>query len=389
MSKATPEMFLNRVARRLRKGQPPFDPPKVSFEQRGNTYAEIWFPTNGCRWNKQGYCTTCNFGQPTKVAPAQMVEAVRLALDALSESMPETLCVTSFNMLDETEVPANIRREIFGMLGKTSARRILTESHPDSVRGPAVRECVDLLNGRAFGIEMGIESMNDFVRRCCINKNFTRNRIQEVVHTCHDSGATALANVLLGAPFLSHAESVDDTCQSIVLGADMGIDEFVLFPNHVKPYTVVEWLHRHGLYRPPSLWQLVAVLAGIEPELRNRVNLAWVSSKDHPGAGTGLAPSIEGPDPELVVETLLDYDNSRDAGVLQWLFDRAKSMQSTIEHLQTPAELRALPERVVHGYEQIGRAVLGNTWWDSHGTAVTDWTLREWRRWSGKGSPDC
>ena len=371
------EHFLNQVARMLRRNRPRFIPPTVWFRRCGHALADIWFPSGGCTWDSQGKCTMCNFGHPTRVEPKKMVEAVRLAIDALSVDMPNTLCVTAFNVLDEREVPASTRREIFSLLGKSQAKQILVETHINSIRESVVSECVEILNGRFLGLEVGIESMSDFIRRCCINKDISPTKIREVIKTCHKNGATVHGNFLLGAPFLSPSESVEDASLSIIAADEMGIDEFVLFPIHVKPYTVVDCLYQKNLYEPPSLWQIVNVLDRLDPSLRGRVYHAWVTPKEHPGAQRSVVPVVDDAEPELVIEKLLSYAENHHPATLQWLIDRNPSSSDTRGHFQqTQMEL---PERIVQGYEVIGRAVLCDAWWKDNGPAVVEWVWDQWK----------
>jgi archaeosine synthase beta-subunit len=371
------ENFLNQVARRLRRNRPRFIPPAVWFRRCGNTLADIWFPSGGCTWDSQGKCTMCNFGQPTRVEPKKMVEAVRLAIDALSVDMPQTLCVTAFNVLDEREVPASTRREIFSLLGKSQAKQIIIETHINSIRESVVSDCVEILDGRLFGLEIGIESMSDFIRRCCINKNISSAKIREVIETCHKYGATVHGNFLLGAPFLSPTESIEDASLSIIAADEMGMDEFVLFPIHVKPYTVVDCLYQNNLYKPPSLWQIVDVLYKLDSSLRGSVYYAWVTPKEHPGAQKNVVPAVNDAEPELVIEKLLSYAEDHNPSTLEWLVDRNQRSLDARGHFQE--KQMELPERIIQGYEVVGRSVLSDVWWKDHGAEVVEWVWNQWK----------
>ena len=55
-------------------------------------------------------------------------------------------------------------------------------------------------------------------------------------------GIHIIANVLLGIPFLSVRQRIEDAISSICDLLERGIDEIMLFPVNIKPYTLVKFL---------------------------------------------------------------------------------------------------------------------------------------------------
>jgi radical SAM enzyme (TIGR01210 family) len=280
--------FLCRVARRLRKDRARFVVPR-SFMSCSGTYAAVWYPTRGCRRDFAGFCTMCNYGFPQKVQPYQMADAVREALEALPPDI-RTIHVSPFNTFDETEVPASIRETIFSMLGSTSAEFIICESHATTIRFEAIADCVERLGGKKLCIQIGIESMNDFVRNCCINKGLQLEQITAAVDHIHAAGAFCTADLLFGAPFLGAHIAIDDVVSSVRAADQIGVDWFTIFPSHAKPHTIIGWLSSHGEYSVPSLWGLVDILDQLSEPLKKRTFFAWLEQKEHPGSPGGLVP---------------------------------------------------------------------------------------------------
>src|SRR5262245_46691749 len=128
--------------------------------------------------------------------------------------------------------------------------------------------------------------MDEFVRYACVNKPFTNATLRRAVDTIHDKGAKAWSNLIVGIPYLSPTEVINGTVRSIVDAAELGFDQIVLFPNHVKEYTIAYLLANAGRYEPPDLWDMREVLAGVPDEIVDRVHLAWLDLKPHPGAAT-------------------------------------------------------------------------------------------------------
>lgn len=356
--------LLSAIATAARASRVRFNPPESYFSQVTETYAEVWFPTGGCIWDEIGHCTTCNYGAPTRVEPDAMVRAVEVALASLAPTT-QTLWVSAFNTLQDREVPPDARRRIFELLATSPARTIITETHPASVRASVVAECVKALGDRKFGVELGVETMDEFVRYACVNKPFTNATLRRAVTIVHDAGAQAWANLIVGIPFLSRDEVIAGTADSIAAAVRMGFDHLVLFPNHVKEHTVAEILARGGRYSPPDLWTMRDVLAATPQELLDRVHLAWLDLKPHPGA-----PTVQfEPDPTVTVRLhrLLERFNLlRDTEALQ----EAMSLPSPVP----PGEKSIdgdLFERLIADYQWLAQTHGEAGWWDKFGTEVT------------------
>jgi len=275
--------LLSGINTKTRADRSRFEPPETYFEQVTDTYAEVWFPTGGCIWDQMGHCTTCNYGAPMPVEPDRMVRAVEVALSNLAPTT-ETLWISAFDTLQQKEVPAEARRRIFGLLSEVPAGTIITETHPASVRADTVAECVRLLDGRQLGVQLGVETMDEFLRYACVNKPFSNRQLSTAVRTLHDNGAEAWANLILGVPFLTTPEAVRNTTASVRAAAAFDFDNIVLFPNHVKEHTIAFLLAEAERYSPPDLWSMRDVLAGVPDDVLDKVHLAWVELKPHPGA---------------------------------------------------------------------------------------------------------
>lgn len=356
--------LLSLTALQAREKRKRFQPPASFFQQTTPGYAEIWFPTGGCPWDALGHCTTCNYGAPDTVAPDQMVRAVEAAL---AEIGPETelLWVSAFDTLHSREVPPEARREIFRLLGSSPARTVITEAHPASVKADAVAECVKLLNGRRLVIQLGVETMDEFVRFACVNKPFTNARLQRAVDTIRDAGAETWANLLVGIPFLSRAEVVAGAAESIDRALETGFGAVVLFPNHVKEHTITQTLAEARRYEPPDLWVLRDVLDRVPEELYPRVHFAWLELKDHPGAADVPLRPVENETQELL-RLLERFNMDRDLEAL--------SEALALEHPGRPSAVGTEDpgERLTDHYRWLAERYAGAEWWQRHEQEVSE-----------------
>lgn len=354
--------MLSNVAMKARADRVRFTPPSDYFDQVTPTYAEIWFPTGGCFWDTLGHCTMCNYGAPADVNPDAMVRAVEIAAERIAPTT-EMLWVSAFNSLQEREVPAEARRRIFDVIAQTPAKMVVTETHPASVRGNVLKACLEQLDGRGLGIELGVETMDEYVRYTCVNKPYSNTLLSKAVNTIHEAGALAWANLLLGITFLDADEVRADMVRSIHAAADLGFDRMMLFPNHVKPHTVAHLLASGERYTAPDMWLMRDVLAELPEELLAKVYLAWVDLKPHPGA-----PEIVfEPDParsELLRERLLEFNWGRDRAVLN------DALSLPRPELVVDTDRPPLVDRQLSAYEWLSENHGEPGWWAQNADVV-------------------
>lgn len=382
--------FLDVVCAKLREPRPPA-PGALGFSSRfetvlGAPFVGFWFRTRGCRHDARGGCTMCNYGAATPVSEDEMVELVRRGLGALGSLDGATLLLSpSGSMFDEWEVPARVRERTFRLARQTKARAILCETRVDTLTDAAVQQYADIFNDRECGIGLGLESATPWVLKYCVNKALSLDGYRSAVAMLRRHGVLSTANVLLGPPFLSEAEAIEDSVASIRWAFAAGVDQCVLFPAQVKSFTLVEWLWQRLLYSPPSLWSLIEVLSRVGPELTPRVTISWY--KDYgaggeKGDGVEDSPVLASPSTcsechDAVMALLDEYRDRGHFDVIQELAGfECDCRLRWLAALQVP-EPALLAERVAHAYEAIGRDVLGEQWWLRHGETVLDDVLAD------------
>lgn len=359
--------LLSKIAIQERSSRTPKALPPDYFTQVTPTYAEIWFPTAGCTWDSIGHCTTCNYGVSGPVPQEQMYSAAISALRQL-EPTTELVWISAFNTLFEREVPATVRRQIFEALARTNAKAVVTETHPASVRTDVIRECVDILDGRTFGVELGVETTDEFVRYACLNKPFSNELLKRAIDDVHEGGAVVYTNLLAGLPFLSEEEVIYDISKSIENAIAMGCQHTVLFPNHVKDHTVTSLLAQAGYYSPPDLWTLQAIIRNTPSALWPQVNFGWIDLKDHPGAAR-VTHEPDRSQAESLHRLITAFNNDRDIDSLCAAIELTPPRT-----VGCPAET-PLPDRILDGYRWLADKCLPG-WWDKFGV-VTEKEVRD------------
>jgi radical SAM enzyme (TIGR01210 family) len=355
--------FLTSLNQKARAGRVPFLQPESYVRQVSDTYAEVWFPSSGCIWDKLGHCTTCNYGSPVPVDADVTVRAVEIAMQNIAPTT-ELLWISAFDSLQEREVPAAIRRRVFELVAQSSVKAVVTETHPASVRAETVAEVVQALGDRSFGVELGTETMDEFVRYACLNKPFSNTQLARAVSTLHEQGARAWCNLIVGIPFLTRDEVIRGSIDSVLRAFDLGFDEIVLFPNHVKEYTLAYWLAEAGRYTAPDLWYLRDVLAGTPTEALRNVHLAWLDLKPHPGAAR-----VEFEPAQVAAERLrsiLDRFNvDRNPSTLDEAFELDEPARHTADSTGT-----TLVTRLGSDFAWLAEMYEESGWWQANGAEI-------------------
>ena len=211
--------FLSRLMANIRHPRPklPEDQPFFNRIEKvpAGLYGEIWFRTGGCRWDRQGGCTMCNYGTATPPSSAAMVTSVEQALAALNQPIDELMVSPSGSFLDALEVPVEARHRIYDLIAAYPASMVLLESRSEWVVQETVAELRNSQpSDRHIVIEIGLESVDPWIRRFCINKGSSIADFTRAVQVARDQGVEVYANVCLGTALLSPAEAIDDTVKT-------------------------------------------------------------------------------------------------------------------------------------------------------------------------------
>lgn len=375
--------FLSRVGVRLRADRPEIA-PSVRYTVRtevvgGAVFARLWFRTRGCSKDRQGSCAFCNYGGGGATDPLDMVGSVADGLAEVAGLAPRTLLVSpSGSMLDDAEVPPAARRAILQLVAASVVPEILCETRAETATDAAVAEWADTMAGKRSHIEMGLESADPWISTWCLNKTLDRAHYSAAVERITARGVGVITNVVVGTPFLTAGEAIEDAARTVAWALAAGSTSVALFPLHVRGWTVLEWLWRSDRYAPPSLWSLVDVLRRLGPELVDRITISWYRDYD-----ADLPREADDPTRALASPTTCP----RCAHVVLDALDRFRagggwSVVETLDAFACPCHDQwrrtlggvggpdALRNRVAEGYEALGRDVLGATWWTRHGTDV-------------------
>ena len=233
----------------------------------------------GCSWvERGGGCTMCgHFAGTTRGVLPTVEDCISQFTGEIDRYDPGDIRIVSLynsgSMLDPDEFPFDALRYICRAVSRfPSIEKLVLESRAEYIDRSSIGELLDILGpSRKLSVAVGLETSDDLKRQLCINKGCTRKDIENAIATVGDIAEIQLY-ILVGIPFLTEREMLDDAVLSIRCASDMGADEIHIEPATIQRYTLTELLYRAGLYRLPSLHTLYEVLKTVVPGIRPYVS---------------------------------------------------------------------------------------------------------------------
>jgi uncharacterized Fe-S cluster-containing MiaB family protein len=111
---------------------------------------------------------------------------------------------------------------------------------------------------------MGLDSSCDIIRKVFYQREIPLFKYKDAIALCQKWQIRTTAYVVLGNPFLSKEAAITDTIRSIEDAFDMGFSEVFLEPIALQSSTIQDFLYENGQYIPPTIWDVVAVLKGLQ-----------------------------------------------------------------------------------------------------------------------------
>lgn len=356
--------FLSKVMQQLRLSRRMTTSPAIFYNRleksKAGNYVEVWFKTDGCQWDsKNGGCTICNYGHSNNTSEEEMIHAVKNGLSAIEVNVDELVVSPSGSMLDPIEVPASTRRSIFSLVNDFPTPYFIFETRADTIKDDVIKEFSQLVKNKKLGVEVGLESSNPWIQRFCINKGSHPNFFYRASNVLKTYGIESIANISLGVPFLSAIEAIDDCVKSILWSFSNGANLAVVFPLHVKPNTLLEWLYKENLYKPPSLWSLVEVLSRVGPVLAEKTDISWYRSYYDDATKIIASPDTCPVCIDKVYKLLDNYRATRNYSTIKELIEfNCQCKEDWRKEVDKYPEVE-LTKRVWTFYKHIGEKILG------------------------------
>jgi radical SAM enzyme (TIGR01210 family) len=204
-------------------------------------------------------CSFCDLWQWTLDGPtppgalATQLERVLAALDAPT---PQRLKLyTASNFFDRRAVPAADHAALARLAAPFEA--VTVESHANTI-GAATRDFARLLDGRSLEVAVGLETVHPMAMEH-LNKRLDLARFDAATRDLADAAVDLRVFVLLGAPHVPAAESVEWTVRTVAHAVARGAAVVSIIPVR-GGNGEMERLRALGAFTPPTLVQLETAL---------------------------------------------------------------------------------------------------------------------------------
>ena len=277
---------IKRIMREIRKKIPiaSYDTTNVALfdnnhvaclngESTGRVIIEL--RASGCEWAlKSGGCTMC--GETVEATRSKEVSSYsyikqisRVIEEHDFKGYPVVCIYNSGSFLNDRELPPRVRRGILEILSENAdIKKIIIETRPEFITKEKVVEIRNIAKDKIVELGVGLESINDEIRKHCINKGFTLKEFEKSVIKVKGI-LELLVYVLIKPPFLTEKEGIEDAIQSAKYALNFGAKAVSFEPCSMQKYTLVELLCKYKLWRLPWLWSVIEVAKATNPIAQN------------------------------------------------------------------------------------------------------------------------
>jgi len=315
--------------------------------------------TKPCSWLlRSGGCTTCNYQfvaalSDRSVTDEQIISQTKWALEKLRplERYPYIHISSAGSFLDPTEISDQVLVRICQLFDEAGVQILGFETRPEYLLNKRRLKLVRDGFSRSFAVGVGLESVNDFIRNVCFNKGFEIDLFVKAVQALRDHDMEFFSYVLLGKPFLTVAEDVQDAVETIRFSLQQGGLALLMVAN-LQEYTLTHWLWERNEYKLPKLWAAIRVLEMLEPEERMKVAIKAIDKAvPPPKAFAANCPNCT----SIVSNAIVGWDLTGDYGLIErvqnccdckkeWNVEFDSKPVLPLENRVTEALARMMPE---------------------------------------------
>ncbi len=163
-------------------------------------------------------------------------------------------------------------------------------------------------------VGIGLETARDDWRALCMNKGCKTSIYLEVIGSLRELDISYSNHVLLGMPFLTPKEAIEDAVATIRFSFAVGAEQVILMVANLQSNTLTNWLWKRRLYDLPKLWAPLQVLAMLEPDERSRIVIKGIDKMiPEPLAYAKNCPKCTAE----VCRLIERWNETRDYGVIQ------------------------------------------------------------------------
>jgi radical SAM enzyme (TIGR01210 family) len=334
------ESVLDRAILSIRSERPRVDARLPFIVYSRGDYIQIWINTPACRFSLSGKCSICDYWDGENSQDA--IDLVCRYIKEHGNDYSTLLINTCGSCFCEEELPFPELLRVARAISNTSVKCIVFESHLVYVRLDNLKTLINILRDKELVVEYGQESTSPAVLKYCLNKPSMLHEYK-ILQELHALGVKIFVNVVLGSPFLSVRQRIQDTVDSIRSLLNNTVDGIVLFPVNIKPYTLIKYLFDNGYYVRVNAIEIVKVLENFTKNELAKIELAWFEPQREVQAAyteRGLNPLYCEHCGKKVLEAFYKYCQEEDGASREVCIRQLQEMTcecfDTIYHDSTP-----------------------------------------------------
>ncbi len=237
--------------------------------------------TRGCSWATHSGCTMCGYFKDSNpfITEKDIEEQITYAF-AHYQGEKIVKIFNSGSFLDEREVPSEMQKKILKKFFE-KAEKVSIETRPEFVSG--IKKIKGIMDKKTMEISLGLESANDTILNYSINKGFTFADWEKAAQKVLDAGMQLKTYLLIKPPFLTEREAIEDALLSVKKISHLA-HTISFNPVAIHGYTLVEYLWKRNLYRPPWLWSICSILEKTKEKFSGTIKCDIVAGGTKKGA---------------------------------------------------------------------------------------------------------
>jgi radical SAM enzyme (TIGR01210 family) len=199
---------------------------------------------------------------------------------------------------------------------------------------PELKKMKEMLGDKHIEIAIGLETSNDHIRINYLNKGLRYDDFLSDVELIRRNQIGIRVYLLFKPPFLNEISAIDDCIASIKKMIELKVSTISINPVNVQKGTLVEYLWKKELYRPPWFYSLIKCLnsAITSQDLLNSTRIV----SDPSGAGTirGIHNCSDKLDNERMKKVLEDFVLTQNIDEIRYLEEHIESDCKLKYHIQ-------------------------------------------------------
>lgn len=273
--------ILQKVNQYLKKERPCLNPYPVCDTFRAGSFAEACFLSNQCVNDASGRCIMCDYGYIEGThTPEEYIRELEIFLDSNRNAITTLLLCTNGSIFHHRQFPVGTLKRLLDYVSKTNIPSIEFECHYLDVTPHILDMIKSCIPDKEILIEMGFETANQLIQDWFIMKHIRLDTYKEKIHLIRAYNYKIELNILLGMPFLSAKEQLEDAKQSCDWAFAHNC-RVVLFPLNIKPYTLLMHMYDTGKYSPISEWMMIYLLEMIPENFLTSTSVAWFGNREY------------------------------------------------------------------------------------------------------------